>query len=62
MSSERRIIGWRVKASLNGWIFFSDRERAESFANERNAMLEECYSDGSVQTLRTEQIFPVAMT
>jgi hypothetical protein len=49
---ERRIIGWRVQVSEKRWIFFADLRRADSFAQERNATLQECYSDGSVQTIR----------
>jgi hypothetical protein len=48
---ERRIIGWRVQGSSKSWIFFADRQRAESFANERKAAMQECYSDGTVQTI-----------
>jgi hypothetical protein len=47
----RRIVGWRVRGSENGWIFFANRERAESFADERNEILQECYSDGTVATI-----------
>jgi hypothetical protein len=48
---DRRIVGWRVRGSAKEWIFFSDRQRAERFAQERNASLQECYSDGTVQTI-----------
>jgi hypothetical protein len=50
-TNERRIIGWRVKGSAKAWIFFVDRQRAESFADERKETLQECYSDGTVQTI-----------
>ncbi len=49
---ERRIVGWRVAVSEKRWIFFTDLHRADNFAQERNATLQECYSDGSVHTMR----------
>jgi hypothetical protein len=51
-TNERRTIGWRVKSSAKGWVVFISRQRAESFAEETNAMLQECYDDGTVQTIR----------
>jgi hypothetical protein len=52
MVDERRVVGWRVKVLPKGWIFFSDQQRASSLADERNAILQECHNDGTVQTIR----------
>jgi len=47
---ERRVLGWRVRVSIKGCIFFTGLKRAESLAEATNETLQECYADGTVQT------------
>lgn len=51
MSNERHTIGWCVKDFADGWIFFEDAGAAVKEAVETGAMIQECFSDGSVLTI-----------